>query len=107
MVRRVAPDVRGNAWERLPPPLLVAEVLSPATRRRDLVSKRDFYLDAGIGEYWIVDPTKERITVLRLSRGRYVTHGEFVKGMQATSALLKGFSVDVTEVFQAQRKKRK
>ena len=92
-----------QCWEGVD---LAMEVVSE-DRKRDLVTKREEYALARIREYWIVDPKKERITVLRLSRGRYVTHGEFVKGMQATSALLKGFSVDVTEAFQAQRKKRK
>jgi Uma2 family endonuclease len=65
MVRAVPPDVHGNAWEKLPPPLLVVEVLSPATRRRDLVNKREYYLDAGVGEYWVVDAERREIRVTR------------------------------------------
>src|SRR5690242_10756114 len=49
MVRAVPHGAHGNAWEKLPPPLLVVEVLSPTTRRRDLVNKRAYYLDAGVG----------------------------------------------------------
>ena len=65
MVRAVAPGVRGNAWEQLPAPLLVVEVLSPTTRRRDLVNKREYYLDAGAGEYWVVDGERREIRVIR------------------------------------------
>ena len=65
MVRAVPPGVHGNAWENLPAPLLVVEVLSPTTRRRDLVNKRAYYLDAGAGEYWLVDAERREIRVVR------------------------------------------
>lgn len=37
-------------------PDLVVEVLSPANRRMDRVTKRDDYERHGVGEYWIVEP---------------------------------------------------
>ncbi|MEX2181689.1 MAG: Uma2 family endonuclease [Gemmatimonadaceae bacterium] len=52
-------------WEDLPLPTLVVEVLSPATQRRDLVSKRTAYLRWGIPEYWIVDTEKRQVTAIR------------------------------------------
>jgi Uma2 family endonuclease len=65
MVRVVPFGIHGNAWEELPPPLLVVEALSPTTRRRDLVNKREYYLDAGAGEYWVVDGERREIRVIR------------------------------------------
>ena len=65
-------------------------------RRRDLVVKRREYARAKIGEYWIIDPRQQRITVLRLAGKTYAVHGEFATQTLATSALLSGFSVDVT-----------
>lgn len=56
------------------PPLLVAEVLSPSTRRYDELFKRDVYARAGIGWYWLVDPDAPRVTVLRLDGEAYVEH---------------------------------
>lgn len=69
----VQPDimVRGKVpppppeWEDAPLPFLVVEVLSGATRRRDLVQKRALYLDAGVAEYWIVDGEHRTIRVVR------------------------------------------
>ena len=52
-------------WRSAPPPSLVVEVLSPTTRRRDRVRKRDFYLEAGVAEYWIVDPEAKTLTIVR------------------------------------------
>ena len=76
---------------------LVMEVVSSGDedRRRDLKTKREEYAQAGIPEYWIVDPELEQITVLTLDGQTYVVHGEFKRGEQATSKLLPGFAVDV------------
>jgi Uma2 family endonuclease len=83
---------------------LVMEVVigGDEDRRRDLQIKRQEYAQAGISEYWIIDPQEERITVLRLVGKRYVVHGEFPKGTVASSYLLRGFTVDVSETFAQQ-----
>jgi Uma2 family endonuclease len=80
---------------------LVVEVVRPDNPERDTVEKRLDYADAGIAEYWIVDPQEERITVLRLEHYAYVEHGVFDRGDQATSALLQGFVVDVNATLDA------
>jgi Uma2 family endonuclease len=77
---------------------LVVEVVSEENRVLDIEIKRVEYAQAGIPEYWIVDPEEETITVLVLKprRKTYIVHGRFGKGTQATSKALHGFSVDVT-----------
>ena len=83
---------------------LVMEVVSEGkeNRDRDLITKRAEYAAAGIEEYWIVDPESRSVTVLFLDRtnpSQYRDHGVFVAGSLATSVLLPGFSVNVTELF--------
>lgn len=64
MVRQ--PQDRPKAtWKGAPLPILIVEILSDSTRRRDHVSKRTAYLDAGIAEYWIVDGDERTIRVVR------------------------------------------
>jgi len=75
---------------------LVMEVGNDDDRRRDMDIKRREYAQAGIPEYWIVDPRQGRIVVLRLDGDRYVEHGVFERGQRASSHLLEGFEVDVT-----------
>jgi Uma2 family endonuclease len=65
MVRRAAP---GADWDRAPIPILVVEILSPSTRRRDREQKRELYTDASIAEYWMVDPERRTITVVAAGR---------------------------------------
>jgi Uma2 family endonuclease len=45
-------------------PDLVIEVLSPGTARRDLGEKLRLYAEAGVAEYWIVDPALESFEFL-------------------------------------------
>ncbi len=44
-------------------PDLIIEILSPSSRKMDYITKNALYSDAGVKEYWIVDPRKE-ITVV-------------------------------------------
>jgi Uma2 family endonuclease len=55
----------------MPPPLLAVEVVSPNQENRDYRYKRTEYAARGIAEYWIVDPIKQRLTVLEWVEGLY------------------------------------
>lgn len=81
---------------------LVVEIVSPDDPKRDTVTKRGDYAEAGIPEYWIVNPLDETIMVLVLKGASYTEHGCFRRGEQATSPLLRDFSVAVDKVFDAQ-----
>ena len=82
---------------------LVMEVVSDTTqdRQRDYETKLADYAAAGIAEYWIVDYQQRQVIVHRLEGERYVVHGEFAPGQQATSAFLADFSIDVAALFAA------
>jgi Uma2 family endonuclease len=54
-----------------PPPLLVVEVVSESSRAADYRAKRAEYCVLGIGEYWIVDPLEEKVSLLLLHEGWY------------------------------------
>ena len=54
-----------------PPPLLVVEVVSEASRAADYRAKRAEYCVLGIGEYWVVDPLEEKVSLLLLHEGWY------------------------------------
>ncbi len=49
-------------------PDLLIEVLSPANRGHDLLTKRALYARAGVREYWIVDPASRAVEILALDR---------------------------------------
>ena len=80
---------------------LVVEVVSPDDPGRDFVHKRGDYAEAGIPEYWIVEPGTETVTVLTLAGGAYVEHGVFDRKAHASSEILDGFGVAVDDVLRA------
>lgn len=57
------------------PPLLAVEVLSPSTRRYDLLLKRSRYEAAGTPSYWVVDPDEPSVTAWELRDGAYAEAG--------------------------------
>jgi Uma2 family endonuclease len=52
-----------DGWVSEPPPM-VSEVLSGSTRSEDMVRKSVEYAEAGIGQYWLVDPELRTIEVM-------------------------------------------
>lgn len=52
-------------------PDLAVEVLSPSTRRFDLVLKRSRYEAAGCLNYWVYDPDEPSVVAWQLTGGRY------------------------------------
>jgi Uma2 family endonuclease len=49
--------------------LLVVEVLSPGSRRKDSVTKRYHHGRMGVPQYWIVDPQERKLHVMRREIG--------------------------------------
>ena len=52
-------------------PDIAVEIVSRESRQRDYGEKRDLYQDAGVSEYWIVDPLQSRAEFLALREGQY------------------------------------
>lgn len=79
------------------PPDLLVEILSPATRGRDLGAKRELYGRFGVPEYWIVDPRSRSVEVLTLRDGAYAPLA--IEGGVVRSAALPGFAMPLAELF--------
>lgn len=52
-------------------PDFVAEVLSKSTKKKDMVIKLNKYLNAGVREYWLIDPDSQKITVYDFEHDNY------------------------------------
>ena len=94
-------------------PDLIIEILSPSTSKKDLNEKFNLYEKHGVKEYWVVDPGNKYIRVFHLKiekkkSGKY-DDGTLIppanwrkdKNTIAESVVLKGFSVDVRELFDS------
>lgn len=78
-------------------PDLVVEILS-SDRNRDLRMKRDLYAEAGIPEYWILDPVNDVLTVLELSGDEYVER-TLGRADTLTTATIPGFALPLDQLF--------
>lgn len=101
------PDVAFVAKERLDivgeqtiegGPDLVIEVLSPSTAYYDLRKKKRLYAEAGVREYWIVDPVEESIEVYQNADRAFDLHQRAEDG-QIASKVLDGCSVALDDIF--------
>jgi Uma2 family endonuclease len=83
-------------------PALVMEVVSAGAEahERDYVTKRQEYLDYGIGEYWIVDRFERKVSVLTRDGSRWAEH-VFGDHEEARGSVLVGFAVVVDELWRA------
>jgi Uma2 family endonuclease len=78
-------------------PDLLMEVLSPSTRRRDVITKAAVYATFCVREYWFADPEQETILVQTARDGIFVPV-QSSDGI-ARSLLLPGFEVRPADVF--------
>lgn len=56
-------DSKVKRWGVYGAPDFVLEVISPSTKRKDYTKKLSKYMDAGVKEYWILDPYQEKLIV--------------------------------------------
>lgn len=75
------------------PPVLAVEILSPSSRRTDLVLKPEALARSGCQHYWVVDPRLPAIRVFRLVDGVLVTD-QVVEGEALLSTAVP-FAVDL------------
>lgn len=82
-------------------PTLVVEVLSPATRSKDMIKKTDLYQQCGVKEYWLVDPKNESVHAYIFENNDIADYKLFCKGTQeyAESECFKGLKVVLKDVF--------
>ncbi len=79
-------------------PDVCVEVISPTSRSRDNVVKPIRYQDAGVPEFWLVDPETRSLAVYALIDGRYEVREPDLDG-QVTSAIMDGVQIDPVTLF--------
>ncbi|BAY74254.1 hypothetical protein NIES25_06650 [Nostoc linckia NIES-25] len=82
------------------PPLLIVEVVSPDSIKRDYRYKRSEYAALEVPEYWIVDPLEGKISVLLLEEGFY-EETVFSGNEQIVSRTFPEIAIAVDRIFTA------
>ena len=81
------------------PPDLALEIISPSNEPLDMETKFREYAQAGIPEYWIIQPSARRVSVYALEGRAYRLLAHFGPGESARSVILPGFEVAVNDLF--------
>jgi Uma2 family endonuclease len=78
---------------------LVVEIVSPESAARDRGEKFYEYEAGGVGEYWLIDPLRQRAEFYQLEEGRYTLVQPDAGGVYH-SAVVRGFWLRVTWLWQ-------
>jgi Uma2 family endonuclease len=80
-------------------PDLAIEILSPSNTAIEMHRKLRLYQDAGIKEYWVIDPEQKLIEAYRLNNGHYEP---YILRIDDTlqSTLFPGLAIPVKTIFE-------
>jgi Uma2 family endonuclease len=79
-------------------PDMAIEILSPSNTRMDLDVKFEKYRQAGVKEYWIVDPVSRTVRVNILKNGKYIAK-TYSDSDIAPVFVLPGLEINLHDVF--------
>ncbi|MGY6522975.1 MAG: Uma2 family endonuclease [Mongoliitalea sp.] len=82
-------------------PDLVVEILSPGNKQHELKRKYEVYEEAGVKEYWLLDPESQTLLVYTLENKSYKASRLMTSGDIVYSQALEGFSLNLEEFFNA------
>ncbi len=80
-------------------PDLMIEIVSPGSVVRDRVHKKEIYEQAGVPEYWIVDPKYFTVEVYELTDSGYTLFQDVEGEGTIESKVIKGLKIDVMDIF--------
>ena len=78
-------------------PDLIVEIVSPSSRKMDYIIKNGKYAEAGVREYWIIDPEKERITIYNYEKDAAPVIYPFAAPFE--SAVFPGLQVTIASFY--------
>ncbi len=80
-------------------PTLVVEVLSPSSKKHDMLRKLDLYMKTGIREFWLVDTQKKAIYIYNFENKTIIDYTSFLYNDSVKSTVFKGLEIRLEDVF--------
>ena len=83
-------------------PSLTLEIISDGTARKDFVRKMNLYMNTGVQEYWVVDPSCKSILIYCYRDAKQIDTCIYnaEEGAIAESFLFEGLCIEVDKVFR-------
>jgi Uma2 family endonuclease len=80
-------------------PELMIEILSPGNSKKEMRYKYDLYQEAGVLEYWIVNPENKSIFIYVLKDGIFVGQHPLIEDDKIESPLFSQLDFKLEEIF--------
>jgi Uma2 family endonuclease len=80
-------------------PDLMIEILLPGNSKKEMTHKYELYQEAGVLEYWLVNPTDKTILIYVLKDGIFVGQQPLVEESSIKSPLFPQLNFQVAEIF--------
>jgi len=81
-------------------PDFIIEILSPSSYRRDLFIKLNKYMQAGVREYWVVNPEIRAVSAHILKDGVYMISAYGDENEAVPVHVLEGCVINLKEIFK-------
>ncbi|MDP5121591.1 MAG: Uma2 family endonuclease [Spirosomaceae bacterium] len=81
-------------------PEVVVEILSPGNSKREIKTKYELYEEAGVLEYWIIDPEHDTALFFYLKNGTFQAGRPLAVSDSIKSKTLNGFELPLKMIFK-------
>ncbi len=90
-------DEKGKYWGI---PTLVVEVLSPSSRKHDMLRKLNLYALTGIKEFWLADTSKKAIYLYNFENKVIEDFITFTNNQTVRSNVFEGLEIPLEDIFK-------
>ncbi|GHV69320.1 hypothetical protein AGMMS49928_11180 [Spirochaetia bacterium] len=81
-------------------PDLAVEIISPSNTNKEMFLKFQYYLDAGLREYWVIDPDEKKVQVHLYENGRFISSA-YKENASIPVTVLPGLTIDLKSLWEA------
>jgi len=82
-------------------PDLVIEILSPGNSQKEVQLKFEIYEEAGVNEYWIINPVEENIVVFILNQDGQFGGGKMYAGKTISPHFIPELKIEIRDIFKS------
>lgn len=80
-------------------PDFIVEILSDGTKSKDFGEKKEIYETKNVLEYWVIEPDEETLEIFHNLNQKLVSIKKYTREDTATSIIIKGFTIDLVDIF--------
>lgn len=79
---------------------MIIEILSPGNSKKEMKEKFEVYEEAGVREYWLVNPSDNVVLIYVLNEaGKYIGLAPVTEDQELRAAIFPNLVIDLKEVF--------